>query len=96
MRFAAKEKICHVYDSMSDPLGVSSEPTELQLTRFVGKSVAVPEDQDDIAEIGRLLASTNSRANSAFLATLVAPPKAPHPVEEADKMSDEDVVRHRA
>ena len=55
-----------------DPLGnlaCTNEP----LTHFVPNELGEPTEQD-VAEIGRLLAMTKSKANAAFLATLLPDP----------------------
>ena len=68
----------------TDPLGACPlrAVTRVPLTHFVPKDLAELTDPDDIAAIGRLLASTErTRANAAFLASLV-PHECPPPGEE--------------
>ena len=73
--------------AMRDPLAglvCDEEP----LTRFLPKQLLEPTG-DAAAEIGRLLASTSSHANAAFLASLL--PEAP----TASPVTTADLVRTR-
>ena len=67
-----------------DPLGGLQCDTEA-LTRFVGK-LREPDDPEDLAEIGRLLAATTSRANAAFLSSFLPP--ASTQIDAADAVRD--------